>query len=95
MALRVGLWHWAHDGGSSDLGRRRLARLTTSSAAVELTNLLSPQSKQVLEYIDNLVCALFFVDFLHPLWRAKNRTSLLASDRMNCASVQRACVICG
>jgi voltage-gated potassium channel len=34
---------------------------------------LAPDSRQILDYADNVLCGLFFVDFLISLWQAEDR----------------------
>ena len=50
-----------------------LCVLTLLSLAVSVTVPLEPSSRTVLEHADNVVCALFFGDFLHSLYTAPNR----------------------
>lgn len=45
--------------------------------ALELTDWIAPESKEVVEYVDNVVCLLFFVDFGHQLVRSKHRARYL------------------
>jgi voltage-gated potassium channel len=45
--------------------------------ALDLTNWIAPESKKIVEYVDNFVCLLFFLDFVYLLVRAKNRARYL------------------
>ena len=50
-----------------------LCLLTLVSLGVSISVPLQPSSRTVLEHADNVVCALFFADFLHSLYTAPNR----------------------
>jgi voltage-gated potassium channel len=50
-----------------------LCLLTLFSLGVSVSVPLAPDSRRVLDYADNVACALFFADFLHSLYRAPNR----------------------
>jgi len=54
-----------------------LSLFALGSTALELTNILRPESKEILKYADKFVCALFLLDFLYLVARAKNRTQYL------------------
>jgi voltage-gated potassium channel len=50
-----------------------LCLLTLLSLGVSLTVPLEPTSRKVLEHADNVVCVLFFADFVHSLYKAPSR----------------------
>ena len=52
-----------------------LCGLTLASLAVSMTVPLQPESRRVLDHVDNAACAIFFVDFLHSMYKAPNRTA--------------------
>lgn len=50
-----------------------LCVLTLLSLGISIAVPLEPSSRNVLEHADNVVCGLFFADFLHSLYTAPNR----------------------
>lgn len=49
------------------------------SLATDTVVRLDPETSRVLDYADNVVCGLFFIDFLTNLYRAPRRWAYLAS----------------
>lgn len=45
--------------------------------ALELTGRMAPESKEIIDWVDSFVCALFFLDFVCQLVRAENRKKYL------------------
>jgi voltage-gated potassium channel len=54
-----------------------LSLLALATLAVEAIFSLDQDTRQILNYADNLVCALFFVDFLAVFFRTKNKRRYL------------------
>src|SRR5690349_6835351 len=52
-----------------------LCGLTLLSLGVSMTVPLQPESRRVLDHVDNVACAIFFADFLHSIYKAPNRTA--------------------
>src|SRR5688500_19649665 len=49
------------------------------SLAAESTFALSPATSTILEFSDNVLCAIFFADFLHSLWASPDRWKYMRS----------------
>ena len=50
-----------------------LCILTLISLGVSLSVPLQPESRRVLDHVDNVACAIFFADFLHSMYTAPSR----------------------
>ncbi len=49
------------------------------AVAVRMTADLAPEINGILDYADNLVCAVFFLDFIFSLWRAPKKLTYLVT----------------
>lgn len=47
--------------------------------AIEALVALDPETRTLLEYADNALCAIFLLDFILSMWRAENRWKYLAT----------------